>query len=80
MSNAWDSQVDAMADTIEGMVRSGKGEVSEFRSTANDTISKVGASLPENVRNALHERLNARLDKLEAEVNAKIFESFLKKL
>jgi Ca2+-binding EF-hand superfamily protein len=72
MSNAWDSQVDAMADTIEGMVRSGKGEVSEFRSTANDTISKVGASLPENVRNALHERLNARLDKLEAEVNAKI--------
>jgi len=72
MSGAWDSQVDAMADTIEQMVRSGKGEVSEFRGTANDTIAKVGGALPESVRLGLHTRLNARLDALEAEVNAKI--------
>ena len=72
MSDAWNSQVDAMADTIEEMVRSGKGEVSDFRNTANDTIAKVGGALPENIRNALHSRLNSRLDKLEAEINAKI--------
>ena len=72
MSGAWDSQVDAMADTIEQMFRSGKGEVSEFRGTANDTIAKVGGALPESVRLGLHTRLNARLDALEAEVNAKI--------
>tara|TARA_B100000902_G_scaffold94950_1_gene97770 strand:- start:7314 stop:8321 length:1008 start_codon:yes stop_codon:yes gene_type:complete len=72
MSGAWDSQVDAMADTIEEMVRSGKGEVSEFRGTANDTIAKVGSALPEKVRQGLHVRLNARLDALEAEVNARI--------
>ena len=50
MSSPWDSQVDAMADTIEQMVRSGKGEVSDFRNTANDTIAKVGSALPQNVR------------------------------
>tara|TARA_Y100001968_G_C19404542_1_gene742911 strand:- start:430 stop:1449 length:1020 start_codon:yes stop_codon:yes gene_type:complete len=72
MSDAWNSQVDAMADTIEEMVRSGKGEVSDFRNTANDTIAKVGGALPENIRNSLHSRLNSRLDKLEAEINAKI--------
>ena len=72
MSDAWNSQVDAMADTIEEMVRSGKGEVSDFRNTANDTIAKVGGALPENIRNTLHSRLNSRLDKLEAEINAKI--------
>ena len=72
MSGAWDSQVDAMADTIEQMVRSGKGEVSDFRQTANETIAKVGNSLPDNVRNSLHSRLNSRLDKLELEVNSRI--------
>ena len=72
MSSAWESQVDAMADTIEQMVRSGKGEVSDFRSTANDTISKVGSALPENIRLGLHNRLNSRLDMLENEINAKI--------
>ena len=72
MSNPWDSQVDAMADTIEQMVRSGKGEVSDFRNTANDTIAKVGSSLPENIRQELHHRLNSRLDILENEINTKI--------
>ncbi|MEC7544023.1 MAG: hypothetical protein VX331_03500 [Candidatus Thermoplasmatota archaeon] len=72
MSSPWESQVDAMADTIEQMVRSGKGEVSDFRSTANDTISKVGSALPENIRLGLHNRLNSRLDMLENEINAKI--------
>ena len=72
MSNPWESQVDAMADTIEQMVRSGKGEVSDFRNTANDTISKVGGALPENIRQGLHNRLNSRLDMLENEINAKI--------
>ena len=72
MSSAWESQVDAMADTIEQMVRSGKGEVSDFRSTANDTINKVGSALPENIRQGLHNRLNSRLDMLENEINAKI--------
>ena len=72
MSSPWDSQVDAMADTIEQMVRSGKGEVSDFRNTANDTIAKVGSALPQNVRQGLHNRLNSRLDMLENEINAKI--------
>jgi len=72
MSSPWESQVDAMADTIEQMVRSGKGEVSDFRSTANDTISKVGSALPENIRLGLHNRLNSRLDMLENEINDKI--------
>jgi len=72
MSNPWDSQVDAMADTIEQMVRSGKGEVADFRNTANDTISKVGSALPENIRQELHHRLNSRLDMLENEINSKI--------
>ena len=72
MSSPWDSQVDAMADTIEQMVRSGKGEVSDFRNTANDTIAKVGSSLPENIRQELHHRLNSRLDILENEINTKI--------
>ena len=72
MSSPWESQVDAMADTIEQMVRSGKGEVSDFRNTANDTISKVGSALPENIRQGLHNRLNSRLDMLENEINAKI--------
>ena len=72
MSSPWDSQVDAMADTIEQMVRSGKGEVSDFRNTANDTIAKVGSALPQNVRQGLHNRLNSRLDILENEINAKI--------
>ena len=72
MSSPWESQVDAMADTIEQMVRSGKGEVSDFRSTANDTINKVGSALPENIRLGLHNRLNSRLDMLENEINAKI--------
>ena len=72
MSDPWNSQVDAMADTIEQMVRSGKGEVSDFRNTANDTIAKVGGALPENVRQALHHRLNSRLDMLENEINSRI--------
>ena len=72
MSNPWDSQVDAMADTIEQMVRSGKGDVADFRNTANDTIAKVGGVLPENVRQGLHDRLNSRLDMLENEINSKI--------
>ena len=72
MSGPWDSQVDAMADTIEQMVRSGKGEVADFRNTANDTIAKVGSALPQNVRQGLHNRLNSRLDMLENEINAKI--------
>lgn len=72
MSSGWEAQVDAMADTIEEMVLSGKGEVSEYRDTANETIMNVGRALPESVRNGLHNRLNARLDTLEAKINSHI--------
>ena len=72
MSSGWEAQVDAMADTIEEMVLSGKGEVSEYRDTANETIMNVGRALPESVRNGLHNRLNARLDALEAKINSHI--------
>ena len=72
MSSGWEAQVDAMADTIEEMVLSGKGEVSEYRGTANETIMSVGRALPENVRNALQNRLNSRLDALEAKINSHI--------
>ncbi|HJM67204.1 MAG TPA: hypothetical protein QF555_06635, partial [Candidatus Thalassarchaeaceae archaeon] len=72
MNTGWEAQVDAMADTIEEMVRSGKGEVSEYRETANQTIMNVGSSLPENVRNVLQDRLNSRLDALENEIHSRI--------
>ncbi len=72
MITGWEAQVDAMADTIEEMVRSGKGDVSEYRDTANQTIMNVGSSLPENVRNVLQDRLNSRLDALEAEIHSRI--------
>jgi len=72
MNTGWEAQVDAMADTIEEMVRSGKGDVSEYRDTANQTIMNVGSSLPENVRNVLQDRLNSRLDALEAEIHSRI--------